>query len=129
MNAHDSRIVANGYVSLHAVHRYVERVLEVSPGLAVASLPRGATAMEIAEAWCADAGRTVADVMSMIATPAVVAAIKIGATKVRIGQHWAVFKDGRVVTFTPLRQRRRLVVSSSKEKRRAGKSTRNRWKR
>lgn len=104
------------YVSFHAVQRYFERVLEMEPGPTVLSLGKGATAQEIAMAWCRDAGTDIDSARKMIASPAVVAAIEAGVSKIRFGEFWIVVADKTVVTFLPKRERGRIMVFTKKER-------------
>lgn len=104
-------------VTYHAVTRYVQRVM----GISVECEGEG---RESAEAHAAAAGLNVDEVKARILTPAVAAAIEIGALRATVGASTFLIRDGAVVTVTERKlpvppPSRRLRVLSAKEERNA----------
>jgi hypothetical protein len=97
-------------VTWHACRRYLERACEVDV-VATSGLVRGdgIGEREIVEAACENLGLDVGDVRRAIWTPEVRAACLMNTSRVDVpldGQ-FAVVLEGRVVSVTPTKQRRR----------------------
>jgi len=101
-------------VSMHAVTRFCQRILDV-PAMA-----GFATAKEEAKAHCRAAGLSVDKVKSMILTDKVKAEIALGRFHIKEAMFWAVVRDRMVATIKPLEwsqfaDRRRCVIRSKRE--------------
>lgn len=108
------------FLTAHAVTRYVQRVLGVDLGLDEDDFGRGFCA----SLHCYAAGIGVADVERALLTPAIVAAVASGATRVRYGGFWLVTKNGAIVTLAfeqdarqrPKRMKRNLSRRERRQK-------------
>jgi hypothetical protein len=99
-------------VTYHAVARYVQRVIGIS-------VPDAETPRATAEHHAAAAGVTIDAIRSLICTPAVAAAIRLGLPSIRTPDFVAVIAGGAIVTIKERKhQPRRLKMHSKNEGRR-----------
>jgi len=102
-------------VSLHAVTRYVQRILRT-----VVEDTDDVHESERARVHCRALGRSIEDVRAEIMSPALAAAIGMGVHQVFTRRFWAAIEEGKVVTVCLPRKRdtKKLRLTSDSENRR-----------
>lgn len=102
-------------ITLHAVTRYVQRILLVS-----VEGTEEVHETERARLHCRALGRSIADVRAEIMSPALAAAIGMGVNQVFTRRFWAAIQEGKVTTISQPRKRdtEKLKLTSDAENRR-----------
>lgn len=109
------------YLTLHAMERFCERILQCKKGENVRALKKNAHNGERIQAWLQDTGFSAEQLISLIITPEVISAINCGANKISVPSLDCklCIKSGKVTT----------VVKMQALKKRAGRLSKSEFRR